>query len=126
MCERFAFVRKHVLLQPMVLSQQKLDLSGLQIGFFSFVGLQFECFFRPSFECTKVKIIETLCKTYGFLVIRRVEVCRKKMVFGAKDVVNTSICKTHIFQGHFQKSSFRLNGSTTFGGSGSETVEKKL
>ena len=47
----------------------------------------------------------------------------KNFVFGAKNVVKTRIWKAHICQGHFQKSSFRLNRSTICGGSGSEKAE---
>ena len=76
-CEKMLLFKKHVLLQPMVLSQQELDLWGLQIDFFSIFGVQFKCFVRTSFECSKEKIIEKTCKDHGFVMIRRVDVCRK-------------------------------------------------
>ena len=68
--------KKHVLLQPMVLFQQKLDLWGLQIDFSVFLAHNLSVFFGPRFSALKWKSSKHLVKNMVFWwlgVLRYVE-----------------------------------------------------
>ena len=68
-------------------------------------------FFRPSFECSKAKIIEKPFKKCGFMMIRRVEICRKTCFFELKMWSKLASGKHTFFKAIFRNRHFVSTGA---------------